>query len=107
MLKQIYGTKFENYDFLKHTIFLDSRDGSEINFENYKSGPDAEVIRGLSKDSLEVLAEVSYAPSNATHVHIGDSRRVCLEGKHAVMDDYTAYAVAYFKEKPSLAETKR
>ena|SRR3989344_5720438 len=100
MLKQILNNKFENYDFLKHTLVIDAQYGN-IKFKS-DSDPDAFdgfEERSLSKASLDFLAKGEYAPFGATHVHIGDSRRVCIEGRHSAMNNYTAYAVAYFKER--------
>jgi hypothetical protein len=99
MLKQILDGNFDNYDFLGHTLIVDREQG-DIRFEEFKSGPDDKGTNGLSRKSLDFLAQIAGASRDATHVHLSDlSRRVCIEGKHGAMENYTAYSVAYFKEK--------
>jgi len=97
MLKQILDDEFKGYDFLGHELIIDAENGN-LKFEEFKSGPEDSSVRGLSKASLEFLAQKGHISRDATHVHIGDSRRVCMEGKHEAMDNYTAYTVAYFRE---------
>jgi|SRR3989344_5119622 len=98
MLREILNGGFEKYDFLGHLLVIDSERG-DMHFEDFKSDPDSSPVRGLSRASLDFLAQIEYAPRGATHVHLGNPRRVCIEGRRDAMENYTAYSVAYFKER--------
>jgi hypothetical protein len=102
MLKEIrLSSDFERYDLLWHTVLLDPQRG-DIEFQDFKADADSPSVRGLTRESLNFLEKdirrlgLSPAP---THVNVRCERRVCIEGKRGEYENYTAYSVAYFKEK--------